>query len=116
MRSTLFIASMLLGGAIAVSCSTAQAAPWNADCVTFWGGKIPVEERTPENCPTGHSHWDAAIPGSGTASNYVQANTGTQPNYNSSAMITTNNGNYIVVPNQLGGSYPRAVIQVSRGK
>jgi hypothetical protein len=116
MKSTLFIASMLLGGAIAVSCSTAQAAPWNADCVTFWGGKIPVEERTPENCPTGHSHWDAAIKGSGTASNYTQANGSTAPNYNSSAMITTNNGNYIVVPNQLGGSYPRAVIQVSRGK
>lgn len=101
--------------ALAVISSTAQAAPWNKDCVTFWGGKIAVEDRTPENCPTNHSHWDAAVPGSGTASNYVsQGNTA--PNYNTQAMITTNSGNYIVVPNQLGGAYPRAVIQVSRGK
>ena len=116
MKSTLFIASMILGGAVAVSCSTAQAAPWNADCVTFWGGKIALEDRTPENCPTGHSHWDAAVKGSGSGSNYAGTNTSTAPNYNSSAMITTNNGNYIVVPNQLGGAYPRAIVQVSRGK
>ena len=27
-------------------------------CVKWWGGDIPVEERTQENCPTGTNHWD----------------------------------------------------------
>lgn len=41
----------------------AQAAPWNADCVTWYGGDIPKEERTKENCPTGRNHWDTSSPG-----------------------------------------------------
>jgi hypothetical protein len=116
MKSTLFVMSMLLGGAVAVSCSTAHAAPWNKDCVTFWGGKIAPEERTPENCPNGHSHWDAATPGSGSGSLYARPTSTTAPNYNSPALITTNSGNYLVVPNHSGGPYPAAVLRVSQGK
>lgn len=32
--------------------------PWARDCVKWWGGEIPVEERTPENCPNKVSHWE----------------------------------------------------------
>lgn len=45
--------------ALALFASNAQAeAPWVRDCVKWYGGMIPVEERTEENCPNLRSHWD----------------------------------------------------------
>jgi hypothetical protein len=41
--------------------ATTQAhaqAPWVTDCVKWYGGFIPVEERTDDNCPNLRSHWD----------------------------------------------------------
>ena len=48
---------------LALVATSAQAAPWNNDCVTWYGGDIPKEERTKENCPTGRNHWDTSSPG-----------------------------------------------------
>ena len=103
--------------ALALASSTAQAAPWNADCVTFWGGKIAVEDRTLDNCPTGHSHWDAAVSGSGTSgSGTAFPNTNNSLNPSRPTTIVTNSGNYLIVPNHSGGAYPAAVLRVSQGK
>lgn len=36
---------------------------WQRDCVRWWGGDIPVDQRTKENCPTGRNHWDGSSEG-----------------------------------------------------
>lgn len=72
-------------------------------CVYVWGGDIPKEKRTAENCRHGYSHWD--VSGSGTAS-------GARPDLPRS--ITTSGGNFAVIPNYSSGGVS-AVIQTSRG-
>lgn len=101
---------------LAVASLTAQSAPWNKDCVTWWGGQIPPAERTQENCPNNHSHWDTPIQGSAVASNTGSAVDNRQPLLNPSLPTTviTNSGSYVIVPNYSGGSLPRAIIRVSK--
>ena len=116
MRSTLFIVSMILGGAIAFAISApAHSAPWNADCVTFWGGKIPQDKRTPENCPSGRSHWDREeASGLGTGSRMpAPIAGGYNPNPTLPTTVITNSGTVLIVPNYSGGVYPAAVLNVS---
>ena len=49
----------LLTVLLLVVATQAQAeTPWARDCVKWYGGKIPVTERTKANCPNGSSHWD----------------------------------------------------------
>ena len=63
--------------------------PWVKDCVRWWGGNIPKEERTKENCPTGSNHWDH----SGTGASTITT---------SSGMVITNNSTYVV--NRVGNT------------
>lgn len=67
--------------ALALVSSVAQAeTPWARDCVRWYGGDIPVEERTPENCPNKVSHWDlsgtapASVGGGSTSTGITQIN------------------------------------------
>ena len=96
MKSTLFIASMMLGGAVAVSCSPAQA-----------------NER---------GFWDTVICyGAGTcgATQLPPANGYTYSNPNSlnptlPTTVLTGQGTVLIVPNYSGGALPRAIIPVSK--
>ena len=36
----------------------AEASPWSDNCVNIWGGDIPKESRTQDNCPSGSNHYD----------------------------------------------------------
>lgn len=99
----------------------AQAAPWNQDCVTWYGASIPVSERTRENCPNSVSHWDqtdttyrgeyrtsgdvVSVPG------YQRSSVNNTLNPSTPQTVVTNSGNYVVVPRYSGGSLPSAVIR-----
>ena len=63
--------------------------PWVRDCVTWWGGDIPKEQRTKENCPNGSNHWDH----SGTGAPAIATSTST---------VITNNSTYVV--NRVGNT------------
>lgn len=109
MRPMLLVLSLLL-------INPAHAAPWNADCVTFWGKAIPVAERTIENCPTGRSHWDKSNDNSngiyGIRSTVpVVANGSLNPSLPTT--VLTPSGGVLIVPNYSGGAYPAAIIQIS---
>jgi len=93
MKTTLFFCLILTS-----TLASAQT-PWARDCVTFWGGDIPVAERTQENCPKGSNHWDQgpkANPGPQSLDGVVAVNT--QP-----YTIITSQGNYTVIPSTLTG-------------
>ena len=69
--------------------------PWARDCVTWYGASIPQEKRTPENCTTGRSHWDAkeyTNVGPGRSSAKATANT----NYTGRTQVITSSGSYLV--------------------
>ena len=79
-------------------CSIAHAeTPWARDCVTWYGASIPEEKRTPENCATGRSHWDAkeyttVMPsGNGSDSRPVAASRQT-------TQVITSTGSYMIIP------------------
>lgn len=100
--------------------------PWARDCVTFWGGSIPIDERTEQNCPSGRSHWDA-IPTvgstnstrlSGDVVSSTSLGTTTPIRYANPQVVTgilMPSGNYVVVPNHSTGGI-KAVIQTSKTK
>ena len=106
---------------LAVFPTLVHAAPWNQDCVTFWGKAIPIKERNQENCPTGHSHWDAIDTTANTQtrdSGNIILNAGYQQSISSNNLnpstpttVITNNGTYIIGPRYSGGNIPSAVIR-----
>jgi hypothetical protein len=102
------ILTVILGFSIHAHAET----PWARDCVTFWGGDIPVAERTPENCKYGTNHHDtnrlnqelsqrmaAALQRAHDQGVLGSINTG-GPTYagvdTSPQVIITNGGNYVV--------------------
>jgi hypothetical protein len=117
MRSTLFILSVILGGALAFATSARAETPWARDCVTFWGSSIPQEQRTAENCPSGHSHWDRT-PASGVAhygeSMTINTTGSLSLNPSTVTVINTPSGSQLIVPRSSGGIYPSAVIRTSK--
>ena len=90
---------------IAVVTLTGCASVSPDHCVYLWGGDIPKELRTKENCRYGYSHWDRSGTGGGTSS-------GANPNL--PRTIITSGGNFAVIPNYSSGGVS-AVIQTSRG-
>ena len=96
MRSTLFIASIILGGAIAVSCSPAYAQQsWLDRVVCYGAGTCGATQLPPTNANTYSS---TATPLNPTLPTTVQVGT----------------GSVLIVPNSSGGALPRAIIPVSR--
>jgi hypothetical protein len=97
MRSTLFIASMILGGAIAVSCSPAYAKEqtWLDRAICFGNGTCGVQ---------------GSAPTAGTA--YPSQQSVLNPNLPTTVQVGS--GSVLIVPNYSGGSLPRAIIPVSR--
>jgi hypothetical protein len=103
---------------LALTSTLAQAeTPWARDCVNWYGGSIPQSERTVDNCPRGHSHWDREQP---SGSGYID------PSANSKSLVTSQaagsmpysvilpTGVYVVVPNG-AGRIPN-IIQTSKTK
>ena len=97
MKSTLFIASMMLGGAIAVSCSPAHAREmsWLDRAICFGTGTCDVK---------------GSAPTTGTA--YPSQQSVLNPNLPTTVQVGT--GSVLIVPNYSGGALPRAIIPVSR--
>ena len=104
---------------IAVICSTnVEAAPWNKDCVTFWGKPIPQDQRNSENCPTGRSHWD--VQRHSGQKHYGQTIVGTvinAPITNPSLPLSviTGTGTQLIVPrySEPQNSLPAAIIPIT---
>jgi hypothetical protein len=96
----------------------ASAQPWARDCVSWWGGAIPIESRTSENCPNQHSHWDQATNNNPNYSldsrprpqHQAQTRTTSLP-----STLLTPQGMIMIVPNYSTGSIS-AVISTSRSK
>ena len=100
-----------------LSLTATAETPWARDCVTFWGSSIPQSERTVDNCPRRHSHWDREQP---SGSGYID------PAANSKSLVTSQaagsmpysvilpTGVYVVVPNG-AGRIPN-IIQTSKTK
>ena len=95
---------------LALVATQAQAeTPWARDCVKWWGGDIPLEERTKANCPQGFNHWDRGGTGSALVAgdNFYGGPTGT-----SVQTYNLPNGSYMV---QRSGS-TTTVIQTSKSR
>jgi hypothetical protein len=96
MRSTLFIASIILGGAIAVSCLPAYAQQsWLDRAICFGNGTCGVQ---------------GSAPTAGTA--YPSQQSVLNPNLPTTVQVGS--GSVLIVPNYSGSSLPRAIIPVSR--
>ena len=81
---------------LAVSVNAYAEAPWVRDCVKWYGAEIPVEERTPENCPSKISHWE--LSGTAPAAGAYTVNTGiTQVNLPSGGYLVQRTGSTVNV-------------------
>lgn len=63
--------------------------PWVKDCVRWWGGDIPKNERTEANCPNKTNHWDKSSQGAPTTTTQT-------------GIVITNNSTYVV--NRVGNT------------
>lgn len=111
--------SLILSLILAFSAQAQAQTPWAKDCVTWWGGDIPQEERTPENCVYGTNHHDTNRRNQELQQRMAQALqrahdlgvlgqiNATGPSYSSvdtsPQVIITNGGNYVVNRSTLTG-------------
>ncbi len=103
---------LLMISMMALMINTANATPWARDCVRWWGGAIPEQDRTAENCPNGYSHWDAPKtltngevgPQASGATEIYNQTYRTSGTVNSNVRsIVTNSGTYVIIPNHSSG-------------
>jgi hypothetical protein len=99
-----------------MSVNTAWAwTPWAAGCSDFWGRAVPLESRTPDNCP---NHFRSRVDsitnqGMSSAASYVGSNF--IPPQSLPSTVLTPAGNLLIVPNYSTGGIS-AVLRTSTGK
>lgn len=117
MKTTLFILSMILGGVIALAVSgSAHAEQPGFDQETgqfvdarvegFWEKFVCVGAGTCYRDGQGDLRKACSGGGCSSASRVTAGPRG----FNQGAVIVTNSGNYVIVPNSTGGIYPSAII------